>query len=140
MAALFDRDYKTISKHILNAFREGELERSSVVAKFATTASDGKTYQVEHYNLDVIISVGYRVKSKRGTQFRIWATQVLRKYLIEGYALNEQRLREQEQNLENLQEAVRLVAQSGGEFDQREKLIMTNETHKGTVIQRASSV
>ncbi|HRD79694.1 MAG: virulence RhuM family protein [Saprospiraceae bacterium] len=111
MAALFDRDYKTISKHILNAFREGELERSSVVAKFATTASDGKTYQVEHYNLDVIISVGYRVKSKRGTQFRIWATQVLRKYLIEGYALNEQRLREQEQNLENLQEAVHLVAQ-----------------------------
>lgn len=140
MAALFDRDYKTISKHILNAFREGELERSSVVAKFATTASDGKTYQVEHYNLDVIISVGYRVKSKRGTQFRIWATQVLRKYLIEGYALNEQRLREQEQNLKNLQEAVRLVAQSGGEFDQREKLIMTNETHKGTVIQRAPSV
>jgi len=111
MAALFDRDYKTISKHILNAFREGELERSSVVAKFATTASDGKTYQVEHYNLDVIISVGYRVKSKRGTQFRIWATQVLRKYLIEGYALNEQRLREQDQNLENLQEAVHLVAQ-----------------------------
>lgn len=111
MAALFDRDYKTISKHILNAFREGELERSSVVAKFATTASDGKTYQVEHYNLDVIISVGYRVKSKRGTQFRIWATQVLRKYLIEGYALNEQRLREQGQNLKNLQEAVHLVAQ-----------------------------
>lgn len=111
MALLFDRGYKTISKHILNAFKEGELEKSSVVAKFATTASDGKTYQVEHYNLDVIISVGYRVKSKRGTQFRIWATQVLRKYLIEGYALNEKRLREQEQNLKNLQEAVHLAVQ-----------------------------
>ena len=111
MALLFDRDYKTISKHILNAFKEGELEKSSVVAKFATTASDGKTYQVEHYNLDVIISVGYRVKSKRGTQFRIWATQVLHKYLMDGYALNEKRLREQEQNLKNLQEAVHLVAQ-----------------------------
>lgn len=111
LALLFDRDYKTISKHILNAFKEGELEKSSVVAKFATTASDGKTYQVEHYNLDVIISVGYRVKSKRGTQFRIWATQVLHKYLMDGYALNEKRLREQEQNLKNLKEAVHLVAQ-----------------------------
>ncbi len=84
MGQLFDRDYKTISKHIRNVFGEKELEREAVVAKFATTAADGKTYQVEHYNLDVIISVGYRVKSQRGTNFRIWATQVLRSHLIEN--------------------------------------------------------
>ena len=77
MAELFQRDKSTISRHIKNIFAEGELERDSVVAKFATTAADGKTYQVEFYNLDVIISVGYRVKSKRGTQFRIWATGIL---------------------------------------------------------------
>lgn len=71
MAELFQRDKSTISRHIKNTFTEGELDRDSVVAKFATTATDGKIYQVEHYNLDVIISVGYRVKSKRGTQFRI---------------------------------------------------------------------
>lgn len=84
MGMLFDRDYKTISKHIRNIFKEGELDENSVVANFATTAADGKTYQVDHYNLDVIISVGYRVKSQRGTNFRIWATQVLRKYLLEN--------------------------------------------------------
>jgi hypothetical protein len=75
-------------------FEEGELERDSVVANFATTASDGKTYQVEHYNLDVIISVGYRVKSHRGTQFRIWATQRLREYLIKGFTLDDKRLKQ----------------------------------------------
>ena len=100
MGELFDRDYKTISKHISNVFKEGELERNSVVANFATTAADGKTYQVEHYNLDVIISVGYRVKSKRGTQFRIWATYVLRQYLVAGYALNQKRLQEQQAQME----------------------------------------
>jgi prophage maintenance system killer protein len=82
LAALFDRDIKTIGKHINNVFKEGELIKNSVVAKYATTASDGKTYQVENYNLDVIISVGYRVKSKSGTNFRIWATTVLREHLI----------------------------------------------------------
>lgn len=82
LAALFGRDIKTIGKHINNVFKEGELNKNSVVAKYATTASDGKTYQVEHYNLDVIISVGYRVKSKSGTNFRIWATTVLRDHLI----------------------------------------------------------
>lgn len=85
---LFERDYKTISKHILNVFKEGELDRGAVVAKFATTADDGKTYQVEYYNLDVIISVGYRVKSPRGTNFRIWATKVLRHHLIERARVN----------------------------------------------------
>ena len=75
MAALFERDKSVISRHLRNVFREGELDRESVVAFFATTAADGKTYQVEYYNLDAILSVGYRVNSKRGTQFRIWATR-----------------------------------------------------------------
>jgi hypothetical protein len=111
MGELFDRDYKTISKHINNVFKEGELERNSVVANFATTAADGKTYQVEHYNLDVIISVGYRVKSKRGTQFRIWATHVLRQYLVEGYALNQKRLQEQKIQVDKLQQAIRMISE-----------------------------
>ena len=78
MAELFQRDKSTVSRHIKNIFQEGELDQNSVVANFATTAADGKTYQVDYYNLDVIISVGYRVKSLRGTQFRIWATAELR--------------------------------------------------------------
>ena len=78
MAELFQRDKSTISRHIKNVFVEGELDRNAVVAKFATTAADGKTYQVEFYNLDVIIYVGYRVKSRRGVQFRIWATGILK--------------------------------------------------------------
>ncbi|MEC4176496.1 RhuM family protein [Adlercreutzia sp. R7] len=93
MAVLFDRDIKTIGKHIANALRE-ELDDSAkaVVAKFATTAADGKKYRTSHYNLDVIISVGYRVKSQRGVEFRRWATDVLRRYIIEGRAENEKRL------------------------------------------------
>ena len=87
IAELFDRDIKTIGKHIANALKE-ELHFISVVAKFATTASDGKTYQVEYYNLDLIISVGYRVKSQRGIQFRIWANQIIKDYLLKGYAIN----------------------------------------------------
>lgn len=94
MAELFQRDKSTISRHIKNIFAEGELERDSVVAKFATTAADGKTYQVEYYNLDVIISVGYRVKSLRGTQFRIWAMKILKEYMQKGFALDDQRLKE----------------------------------------------
>lgn len=93
MASLFSRDKSTISKHIKNIFTEGELAQQSVVANFATTASDGKTYQIAHYNLDVIISVGYRVKSKQGTLFRQWATQRLRDYLIKGFALDDERLK-----------------------------------------------
>ena len=93
MAELFQRDKSTISRHIKNIFAEGELERDSVVVKFATTAADGKTYQVEFYNLDVIISVGYRVKSKRGTQFRIWATGILKEYMRKGFALDDERLK-----------------------------------------------
>ncbi|AYV93319.1 Fic/DOC domain protein [Fusobacterium necrophorum subsp. funduliforme ATCC 51357] len=90
LAVLFDRDVKTIGKHINNALKE-ELD-SSVVAKFATTASDGKTYKVEYYNLDMIISVGYRVKSTRGVEFRRWANKILKDYIVQGYAINERRL------------------------------------------------
>lgn len=93
MADLFQRDKSTISRHIKNIFSEGELDEKTVVAKFATTAADSKTYQVSYYNLDVIISVGYRVKSLRGTQFRIWANSVLREYLIKGFAMNDDLLK-----------------------------------------------
>ena len=93
MAELFQRDKSTISRHIKNIFSEGELVRESVVANFATTAADGKTYQVDYYNLDVIISVGYRVKSKRGTQFRIWALNILKEYMRKGFALDDERLK-----------------------------------------------
>ena len=93
MAALFGRDIKTIGKHINNALLE-ELNDSSVVAKFATTAADGKTYQVDHYNLDVIISVGYRVKSNRGLEFRRWANTVLKEYILKGYSLNTNRIKQ----------------------------------------------
>ncbi len=93
MAMLFGRDKSTISRHIRNVFEEGELAQSAVVANFATTAADGKTYQVDYYNLDVIISIGYRVKSQRGVQFRIWATKVLKEYLIKGFALDDERLK-----------------------------------------------
>ena len=93
MAELFKRDKSTISRHIKNIFNEGELERNSVVANFATTASDGKIYQVDYYNLDVIISVGYRVKSIRGTQFRIWANSILKEYLKKGFAMNDELLK-----------------------------------------------
>ncbi|MBQ8912448.1 MAG: virulence RhuM family protein, partial [Lachnospiraceae bacterium] len=93
MSELFQRDKSTISRHIKNIFAEGELIQNSVVANFATTATDGKTYQVDYYNLDVIISVGYRVKSIRGTQFRIWANTVLKEYIIKGFAIDDERLK-----------------------------------------------
>ena len=93
MAELFQRDKSTISRHIKKIFEEGELQRNSVVANFATTATDGKVYNVDYYNLDVIISVGYRVKSQRGVQFRIWATNVLKEYMIKGFAMDDERLK-----------------------------------------------
>lgn len=93
MAELFQRDKSVIGKHVRNIFKEGELKKESVWAKFAYTASDGKTYQVDYYNLDVIISVGYRVKSHRGTQFRIWATGILKEYMKKGFALDDERLK-----------------------------------------------
>ena len=98
MSQLFGRDISVIGKHIRNIFKEGELVKDSVWAKFAYTASDGKVYKVDYYNLDVIISVGYRVKSHRGTQFRQWANKVLKDYLLKGYSIN--------QRLKNLEEKV----------------------------------
>lgn len=93
MAILFDRDKSVIGKHIRNIFKEEELLKESVWAKFAYTAADGKVYDVDYYNLDVIISVGYRVKSKRGTQFRIWATSILKEYMKKGFAMDDERLK-----------------------------------------------
>ena len=93
LAELFQRDKSVISKHLKNVFGEGELVQNSVVANFATTAADGKTYQVDYYNLDAIISVGYRVKSAVATRFRIWATQKLREYIVKGFVLDDELLR-----------------------------------------------
>ena len=100
MSYLFGRDISVIGKHIRNIFKEGELIKNSVWAKFAYTASDGKTYQVDYYNLDVIISVGYRVKSQRGTQFRQWANKVLKEYLLKGYSIN-QRINQLENKMDS---------------------------------------
>lgn len=91
MTKLFGRDKSVISRHIKNIFEDNELKRDSVVVNFATTASDGKTYHVDYYNLDVIISVGYRVKSKNGVLFRQWATKVIKDYMLKGYAINQKR-------------------------------------------------
>jgi hypothetical protein len=93
MAELFQKDVRTINEHIKNIFADGELASGSVIRNFRITAADGKNYDTAHYNLDVIISVGYRVKSLRGTQFRIWATQRLREYIIKGFALDDERLK-----------------------------------------------
>ncbi|AWW30183.1 virulence RhuM family protein [Echinicola marina] len=112
LTSLFGRDIKTIGKHINNIFNEGELEKEAVVANFATTASDGKSYQVDHYNLDVIISVGYRVKSIQGTQFRQWATSRLKDYLIKGYAINEKRLAQKQQEVQTLKNGIRILSRA----------------------------
>lgn len=93
MAELFQRDRSVIGKHVRNIFKEGELQKEAVWAKFAHTAADGKVYDVDYYNLDVIISVGYRVKSQRGVQFRIWATGILKEYMRKGFALDDERLK-----------------------------------------------
>lgn len=93
LSKLFQRDKSTISRHIKNIFEEGELQRNSVVANFATTATDGKIYQVDYYNLDVIISIGYRIKSIIGVRFRMWATERLKEYMIKGFAIDDERLK-----------------------------------------------
>ena len=92
-ADLFQRDRSVIGKQVRNIFKEGELDKNAMWAKFAYTASDGKNYEVDFYNLDVIISVGYRVKSLRGTQFRIWALNILKEYMKKGFALDDSRLK-----------------------------------------------
>jgi len=93
MAELFQKDVRTVSEHIGNLFEEAELQPDSVIRNFRITATDGKQYDTQHYSLDVIISVGYRVKSLRGTQFRIWATQRLREYIVKGFTLDDERLK-----------------------------------------------
>mgnify|MGYP000100086174 CR=1 FL=1 len=112
MAELFERDKSVISRHINNIYKEGELERNSTVAKIATVQNEGKrkiVRDIEYFNLDVIISVGYRIKSKRGTQFRIWANQVIKDYLIKGYAINQQRLQKQVEQLNELKETIKIL-------------------------------
>lgn len=112
MTQLFGRERSVITKHIRNLFKEGELEADSVCANFAHTALDGKIYQVQHYNLDVIISVGYRVKSPQGVQFRQWATRLLREHLTRGYTVNQQRLAANAAELEAALQLVRKTAQT----------------------------
>lgn len=109
MATLFAQTKQNISLHINNCFKEGELERNSAVKESLTTASDGKKYSTSFYNLDVIISIGYRIKSKRGTQFRQWASQRLKEYLIEGYSVNQKRLAERNLELKQLKEGISIL-------------------------------
>lgn len=115
LAELFDRDIKTIGKHINNALKEELSGDTSVVAKFATTAADGKSYQVDYYNLDVIISVGYRVKSQRGIEFRRWANCVLKEYIIKGYAVNNKRI-------EQIGEVIRIMKRAENQLDAKQVL------------------
>ena len=110
MAELFGKTVPTINEHIKNIFKDGELEGSAVIRNFRITATDGKTYDTAHYSLDVIISVGYRVKSQQGTRFRQWATQVLRDHIVKGYTVNEQRFRDQAEKLTEMQQTVELLA------------------------------
>ncbi|WP_235598954.1 virulence RhuM family protein [Idiomarina sp. 28-8] len=123
MAELFGRERSVVAKHIRNIFKDDELDRNSVCANFAHTASDGKTYQVGYFNLDVIISVGYRVKSQRGVQFRQWATRVLKEHLVEGYTLNQRRLQER-----------------GIEFEQALNLLSRTLSNQGLVSEAGEAV
>jgi len=106
MVSLFEKTKQNISLHISNCFKESELEENSVVKEYLTTASDGKKYKTKYYNLDVIISVGYRVKSQKGTQFRIWATQVLRNHILKGFSVNQSRLSQLHQTVKLIQSTV----------------------------------
>ena len=126
LAELFGRDVKTIGKHVNNALKE-ELKDISVIAKFATTARDGKTYQVDYYNLDMVLSVGYRVKSSKGVQFRTWANKVIRSYLLRGYSINYQ-MRQLEQKLDSQQAEIKDIKQTLA--DHQEKIdffVRTNQ-------------
>lgn len=124
MQELFDRSKSTVSEHIGNVFKEGELNENQVVRKFRTTADDGKDYEVSFYNLDVIISVGYRIKSQRGTQFRIWATKTLKEFIIKGFVLDDKRLKQGGQvfgkdYFEELLERIREIRASERRFYQK---------------------
>ncbi len=112
ISELFERDKSVISRHINNIFKEGELERNATVAKYATVQEEGKrkiNRNIDFFNLDVIISVGYRIKSKRGTQFRIWANQIVKDYLIKGYVVNQQRLEKQVEQFNELKETIKIL-------------------------------
>jgi prophage maintenance system killer protein len=126
IAHVFGRDKSVISRHIKNIFAEGELRRNSVVAFFATTAADGKIYDVEHFNLDVIISVGYRVNSKQATQFRQWATKTLRQYIVEGYAINKQRIAKNYGQFLEAVESVKRLLPPGAAIDTESVLELVN--------------
>ena len=112
MAELFGQTKQNVSLHVNNCFKENELVKSSVVKEYLTTAKDGKKYNTLYYNLDVIISVGYRVKSKHGTQFRQWATQKLKDYLVKGYAINERRLAQKNQEIQFLHDGIRIMSRA----------------------------
>jgi hypothetical protein len=127
LCELFQKSKATISEHIKNVFEEGELDEKAVVRNFRTTALDGKNYDTNHYNLDVIISVGYRVKSQQGTQFRIWATQRLKEYIVKGFALNDDRFKtgDSMNYFSELQERIREIRLSERFFYQKIKDIYT---------------
>ena len=112
MASLFGQTKQNISLHVNNCFKEKELKLSSVVKESLTTAADGKRYKTKYYNLDVIISIGYRVKSIRGTQFRQWATQRLKDYLIEGVAINEKRLAQKNKEIQLLHDGIKILSRA----------------------------
>jgi len=116
ISKLFETERSVITKHIGNILKSKELIRNSVCAKFAHTASDGKTYKSNFYNLDMIISIGYRVNSIRGTQFRIWANKILKDYLVKGYALNEKRLKEQTERIQELEKTLEIFSNVVGNY------------------------
>jgi hypothetical protein len=124
MAELFQKDVRTINEHIQNVFEEGELPPDSVIRKFRITAADGKAYETQHYSLEVVIAVGYRVKSARGTQFRIWATQRLKEYLVKGFTMDDERLKNppgkgQKDYFDELLERIRDIRSSERRFYQK---------------------
>ena len=112
LSELFKQTKQNISLHINNCFKEGELDVNAVVKDSLTTAADGKKYKTKFYNLDVIISVGYRVKSKQGTQFRIWTNSILKEYLVKGYAVNEKRLAQKEQEVQLLKNGIQILSRA----------------------------
>lgn len=120
MSELFERDKSVISRHIKNVFSEDELDKNAVVAFFATTGTDGKNYNVEYFNLDVIISIGYRIKSKRGTQFRIWANKILKEYLINGYVLNNKILEQKSDHYNELLNSLNIISNALKELENSE--------------------
>ena len=134
LAMLFNRDIKTIGKHITNALKE-ECQ-NSVVAKFATTADDGKKYQVEHYDLDIILSVGYRVKSANGIKFRRWASHVLKDYMLKGYAVNQRKIATDLQIADRLHEQRQLIESQGTEIADVRKSIAEQDSRLSAVEQR----